>query len=56
MTLPYVLQLADRGWRTPAAPTRHWRPGLNVTAGTIVSAPVAEAHGLAHTALADVLA
>ncbi len=56
VTLPYVLQLADRGWQAACGADPALAAGLNVTAGTVVSAPVAEAHGLAHTVLADVLA
>jgi alanine dehydrogenase len=47
VTLPFVLALADKGWRRALADDPHLRSGLNVAAGHVTCAPVAEAHGLA---------
>lgn len=44
-TLPFVLALADRGWRQALRDDPHLRNGLNVHAGAIACAPVAEALG-----------
>jgi len=46
-TLPYVLALADHGWRAALAADEHLRNGLNVAAGQVTCAPVAEALGYA---------
>ncbi|SOC16354.1 alanine dehydrogenase [Rhodobacter maris] len=45
-TLPFVLALADKGWRQACRDDAHLRAGLNVHAGEITCAPVAEALGL----------
>lgn len=46
-TLPFTLQLADKGWRKALKDDIHLRNGLNVCDGKITCKPVAEAHGLA---------
>ncbi|MFG1927441.1 alanine dehydrogenase [Cryptosporangium sp. NPDC048952] len=56
VTLPYALQLADRGWKDALRADPALALGLNTYDGHVVSAPVASAHGLAATPLADVLA
>jgi len=48
-TLPFVLALADKGWRQAIADDLHLRNGLNVHAGQLTCRPVAEAQGLAFT-------
>jgi alanine dehydrogenase len=48
-TLPFVLALADKGWRRAIAEDPHLRNGLNVHAGKLTCKPVAEAQGLAFT-------
>jgi alanine dehydrogenase len=48
-TLPFVLALADKGWRKAVADDPHLRNGLNVHAGKLTCQPVAEAQGLAYT-------
>jgi alanine dehydrogenase len=48
-TLPFVLALADKGWRKAIADDPHLRNGLNVHAGQLTCRPVAEALGLAFT-------
>src|SRR5690242_6191995 len=45
-TLPFVLALADKGWRAALRDDQHLRAGLNVHDGKIYCAPVAEAHHL----------
>jgi alanine dehydrogenase len=45
-TLPFVLALADKGWREAMRADPHLRAGLNVHAGKITCAPVALALGL----------
>ena len=44
-TLPYVLILADKGWRKAAAEDSHLAAGVNVNAGTITHEAVAKALG-----------
>ncbi len=56
VTLPYALEIADRGWRDALGRDASLALGLNTHAGSVVYGPVAEAHGLAPTALPDVLA
>ncbi|MBX9944204.1 MAG: alanine dehydrogenase [Reyranella sp.] len=48
-TLPFVLALADKGWRRAIADDPHLRNGLNVHAGRLTCQPVADAQGLAFT-------
>ena len=45
-TLPFVLALADMGWREAMLADPHLRAGLNVHDGRITCAPVAKALGL----------
>lgn len=45
-TLPYALQLADKGWRKACADNEELRKGLNVVQGKVVYKEVAEAWGL----------
>ena len=44
-TLPFVLALADRGWKRALAADAHLRDGLNVAMGKVSCRPVAEAQG-----------
>jgi alanine dehydrogenase len=44
-TLPFVLALADKGWRQALRDDPHLRAGLNVCAGQVTCAEVAEALG-----------
>jgi len=48
-TLPFTLQLADKGWRQALKDDIHLRNGLNVCDGKITCKPVADAHGLEFT-------
>ncbi len=45
-TLPYTLALADKGWQQACAEDPHLRNGINIHAGEITCATVAEALGL----------
>ena len=45
-TLPYMLTLADKGWRDAVADDPHLRAGLNVHAGKLTYRAVGEALGL----------
>ena len=45
-TLPYVVQLADKGWRRACKENRELELGLNIVQGKVVYRPVAEAWGL----------
>jgi alanine dehydrogenase len=56
VTLPYVLELADRGWQAACRNDHALGLGVNTHEGHLVNAPVAEAHGLPHVDLAEVLA
>jgi alanine dehydrogenase len=51
-TLPYTLELANRGWQDAARLDAPLAEGVNVVHGTITCKPVAEAHGLEYTPLA----
>ena len=55
-TLPYVVKLADAGWKAALAADAALAGGLSTHAGQLTSAEVAEAHGLPSTSIADVLA
>ena len=48
-TLPYVLALADKGWRRAVAEDPHLRAGLNVAQGRVTHPAVAAALGSAFT-------
>ena len=45
-TLPYILKLADQGWRQALKDDEHLRRGLNVHAGKLTNAEVGEALNL----------
>jgi alanine dehydrogenase len=55
VTLPYTARIADSGWEVAVRADPALAAGVNVVAGSVVSAPVAAAHGLAEADLADVL-
>jgi alanine dehydrogenase len=56
VTLPYALELANRGWREALRADPALALGLNTYAGEVTYGPVAEAHGLPHRPLQEVLA
>lgn len=45
-TLPYVLELADKGWKEACKEDKTLYPGLNIIEGQIVYPAIAEAFGL----------
>jgi alanine dehydrogenase len=55
-TLPFVLALADRGWREALNRDPHLKAGLNIAAGRVTYKEVAQALGLSYTAADAVLA
>lgn len=55
VTLPYLAALADRGWRAAAADDPALAAGLTTQAGHLLSAAVADAHGLRAVPLGTVL-
>jgi alanine dehydrogenase len=56
VTLPYALELADKGWRQALRDDHPLALGLNTHEGQLTNAPVAEAHGYTAVAVEDVLA
>ena len=54
-TLPYALQLANKGWQQACVENEELKKGLNVVQGKIVYRGVAEAFGLPLSDVADVL-
>jgi alanine dehydrogenase len=54
-TLPFVLSLADKGWKKALADDAHLKNGLNVAFGKVTCQPVAEALGYAFVEPATVL-
>ncbi|HEX5190980.1 MAG TPA: alanine dehydrogenase, partial [Streptosporangiaceae bacterium] len=56
VTLPYAIEIANRGWRDALRADKYFAPGLNTHDGVVTCQPVAEAHGLSWTSLSDVLA
>lgn len=54
-TLPYVLDIANKGWQQAVRADAALAEGVNVVAGEVVYRPVAEAHGLPYTPLAGLL-
>jgi alanine dehydrogenase len=55
VTLPHAVALADRGWEAALRADRSLALGLNTHEGLLTNLPVAEATGLAHTPLEQVL-
>ena len=55
VTLPYVVELADRGWRDALRADQALAAGLHTYEGTLTCQPVADAHGLPSTAVGEVL-
>jgi len=56
VTLPYAVEIADRGLPAAVATDPALALGVNVVGGQVVYAPVADAHGLAAASLSQVLA
>ena len=55
VTLPYALELANRGWRDAVKADPALALGLNTHAGQVTYGPVAEAHGMQALSLREVL-
>ena len=55
VTMPYAVEIANRGWRDALRADKSLALGLNTYAGVVTCEPVAEAHGLAYTPIAEVL-
>jgi alanine dehydrogenase len=49
-TLPFVLALADKGWKHALASDPHLKKGLNIAAGLVTCKPVADALGYKYAA------
>jgi alanine dehydrogenase len=54
-TLPYALEIANRGWREAVVDDAALAEGVNVAEGSLVYEPVAAAHGMSVVPLADML-
>jgi len=54
-TLPYAIQLANKGWKTACGENEELKKGLNVVAGKVVYKGVSEAFGLEYTPVDDIL-
>lgn len=50
-TLPYAIQLADKGWRQACKENRQLERGLNIVEGKVVYKDVADAWGLKYEPL-----
>ena len=55
VTLPYAVEIANRGWREALRRDPSFAAGLNTHEGSVTCAPVAEAHGLPALTPAEVL-
>ena len=55
VTLPYALELADKGWRDALRADQALALGLNTYDGHVTYGPVAEAHGMSSVTLDEVL-
>ena len=55
VTLPYAVELANKGWRDAVTADRSLWHGVNVVEGAVVYDAVAQAHGLTHVPLEKVL-
>ena len=54
-TLPFVLALADKGWKHALADDPHLRNGLNIAFGKVTCAPVAEALAYRYVAAESII-
>jgi alanine dehydrogenase len=55
VTLPYAVEIANRGWRGALRADPALAAGLSTHAGALTSEPVAEAHALASTPIHSIL-
>ena len=49
VTIPYICQLANKGWQKACRENFELKPGLNIIKGEVVYKPVAEAFGFAYS-------
>ena len=54
-TLPYAIQLANKGWKKACTDNAELCKGLNIVNGKVVYKAVAEAYGLEYTPVENVL-
>jgi alanine dehydrogenase len=54
-TLPYAVQIANKGWKQACKDDPGLKLGLNLVGGKVTYSAVAEAFGLPHTPVAEVL-
>ena len=54
-TLPYAIQLADKGWQKACSENKELKLGLNVVGGKVTYKGVAEAFDLTYTPVEEVL-
>jgi alanine dehydrogenase len=54
-TLPYALQLANKGWKTACASNEELKKGLNVVQGKVVFKGVSDAWNLPYTDVTEIL-
>ncbi|MGH3260148.1 MAG: alanine dehydrogenase [Streptosporangiaceae bacterium] len=55
VTMPYAVEIANRGWRDALRADASLAPGLNTHAGVVTYEAVAEAHALPYTPIAELL-
>jgi alanine dehydrogenase len=55
VTLPYAVELADKGWRQALSDDAALAKGLNTVDGAVTYGPVAQAHGMSRIPLSEVL-
>ncbi|MCW9707336.1 alanine dehydrogenase [Fodinibius salsisoli] len=55
VTLPYAIDLANKGWKKAVKEDAELQKGLNITGGEIVYEPVADAFGLEYSAIDSAL-
>jgi alanine dehydrogenase len=56
VTLPYAVQIANRGWREALRNDEALALGLNTSDGALTCPPVAASHNLPYTEVAAILA
>jgi alanine dehydrogenase len=54
-TLPYALEIADKGWRRAMQENPEIKPGANVVKGKVVYKAVADAFGLDYVPIDSML-
>ena len=55
VTIPYALEIADKGWMDASRVDRVLARGLSTHDGSLLSQPVAEAHGMGFVSVAELL-